>query len=58
MKTYEEIRQLYLDNQKTIQNFCSNPEFILQNYKYFQETMIENRVLKNILQLKESEVQN
>ena len=56
MKTYEEIRQLYLDNQKTIQNFCSNPEFILQNYKYFQETMIENRVLKNILQLKESEV--
>lgn len=47
----EEIREIYLANLETIQRLTKEPEFIVNNYNFYVQIAMENRILKKILEV-------
>ena len=47
----EEIREMYSANLETIQRLAKNPEFIVSNYNFYVQIVMENRILKRILEV-------
>ena len=47
----EEIREMYLANLETIQRLAKDPELILSNYDFYVQIVMENRILKRILEV-------
>jgi hypothetical protein len=51
MLSEKEIKEMYLSNIESIDRLTKKPEFIISNYNFYLQIVLENRILKRILEI-------